>query len=362
MPLCSSVPGRANPETPVDQSTNIVDLSKVGLKQLWNLRSHMQEASTLATAHYPEILDRIFVSSLSSRSSGRNANMTSKVIGAPSFFPIVWGWIKKWFDPITTSKIFLLSQSDVLPTLSTFIDIEDIPKKYGGKLDYEFGNLPNLDPKIRQYLSIEPTANAESLFVASPIRWVNEDESGLDGEMTALSVGTANGKQHKERVAVLHSLATRVATHSSNFQSQRTETTTLPSRPATANSQVAPPSGSVPNGHPAPPAAAAATAFISQVPPSTQPVVSNGHAASSQSQPASLQPAPALTLEKAPPQDNHPIPANAPLQQHPLTNGGPPDESKPQDITMPPPPIDLERTKTDFFTPPSDPSEAKQLQ
>ena len=63
MPLCSSVPGRSNPETPVDQSNNIVDLSKAGLKQLWNLRSHLQEASTLATAHYPEILDRIFVSS-----------------------------------------------------------------------------------------------------------------------------------------------------------------------------------------------------------------------------------------------------------------------------------------------------------
>lgn len=63
MPLCSSVPGRSNPETPVDQSNNIIDISKVGLKQFWNLRSHMQEASTLATAHYPEILDRIFVSS-----------------------------------------------------------------------------------------------------------------------------------------------------------------------------------------------------------------------------------------------------------------------------------------------------------
>ena len=63
MPLCSSVPGRPNPETPVDQSNNIVDISRVGLKQFWNLRSHMQDASQLATAHYPETLDRIFVSS-----------------------------------------------------------------------------------------------------------------------------------------------------------------------------------------------------------------------------------------------------------------------------------------------------------
>jgi len=63
MPLCA-VPGRPNPETPVDQSNNIVDISKVGLKQFWNLRSHMQDASTLATAHYPETLDRIFVNSM----------------------------------------------------------------------------------------------------------------------------------------------------------------------------------------------------------------------------------------------------------------------------------------------------------
>lgn len=62
MPLCSAVPGRPNPETPVDQSNNIVDISKVGLKQFWNLKSHMQDASQLATAHYPETLDRIFVS------------------------------------------------------------------------------------------------------------------------------------------------------------------------------------------------------------------------------------------------------------------------------------------------------------
>ena len=49
-------------ETPISQSNNIVDISKVGLKQFWNLKQHMQDASTLATAHYPETLDRIFVS------------------------------------------------------------------------------------------------------------------------------------------------------------------------------------------------------------------------------------------------------------------------------------------------------------
>jgi hypothetical protein len=62
MPLCTTLTDREYPETPITQSNNIVDISGVGLKQFWNLRTHMQDASTLATAHYPETLDRIFVS------------------------------------------------------------------------------------------------------------------------------------------------------------------------------------------------------------------------------------------------------------------------------------------------------------
>ena len=61
MPLCSAVTDRSYPETPISQSNNIVDISGVGLKQFWDLKSHMQDASQLATAHYPETLDRIFV-------------------------------------------------------------------------------------------------------------------------------------------------------------------------------------------------------------------------------------------------------------------------------------------------------------
>ena len=60
MPLCSTL-RRPHPETPIVASNNIVDVSGVGLKQFWNLKGHMQDASVLATAHYPETLDRIFV-------------------------------------------------------------------------------------------------------------------------------------------------------------------------------------------------------------------------------------------------------------------------------------------------------------
>src|ERR1700722_15413767 len=72
-----------------------------------------------------------------------------QIIGAPSFFPTVWSWIKRWFDPITVSKIFILSQQDMKKTLETYIAPENIPRKYGGTLDYEFGMLPVLEPAIR---------------------------------------------------------------------------------------------------------------------------------------------------------------------------------------------------------------------
>jgi hypothetical protein len=62
IPLCSSLEKREHAEVPVTNSNNIVDISGVGLKQFWNLKDHMQDSSVLATAHYPETLDRIFVS------------------------------------------------------------------------------------------------------------------------------------------------------------------------------------------------------------------------------------------------------------------------------------------------------------
>ena len=232
------------------------------------------------------------------------------------------------------------------------MEIEDIPKKYGGTLNYEFGNLPNLDPKIKKHMSIESAGNAPTFLVASPIRWVNEGE---DGEMIALSVGNLDGKQRKERIAVLHAAATRVATQSSNSQSQRIETTALPIRPAGPTSQSMPQDGTVSDGHAAPQVGAA---FVGQAPSQSQRVP-NGHI-TSESQPSSIQPGLATDLGKATLHE-HRISNSAPREQPLVVNGSLP-ESKPQSLTMPiPPPIDLERTKTDFFTPPSDPSEAKQL-
>ena len=121
----------------------------------------------------------------------------------------MWGWIKKWFDPITTSKIFILSSQEVLPTLSTFIDVENIPKKYGGGLDFECGMPPVLDPAVRKYLTMTPSQNSTSelMFLTAPVKWMEHE----DGDLVAMGVGSLNGKARDEPLAILHSHAAQNA-------------------------------------------------------------------------------------------------------------------------------------------------------
>lgn len=146
--------------------------------------------------------------------------------------------------------------------------------------------------------------------------------------MTALGVGSVDGKQREETVATLHSLAVRVATSSSRHtQSQGIETVGAPAtRPPTHHNQTALPSR---------------PSYKGQATPSSRPV--------------SIQPPPYENSSTASLHDQ-PVVAGGVLQ-HPLQNGAPPDK-----ISMPPPPTEIERTKTDFFTPPSDPSEIKTLE
>lgn len=179
MPLSTQLPEREFPEVPITLSTNIVDISGVGLKQFWNLKAHMQVASQLATAHYPETLDRIFI------------------IGAPMFFSTVWGWIKRWFDPITVSKIFVLSTHEAKAVLESFIDPKNIPKKYGGQLDYTFGELGVPDPAWEGLIAWE---NGHKTFPSGPLIW-EDNEDGT--RLVCVGLGMTNGQQRRERIATI---------------------------------------------------------------------------------------------------------------------------------------------------------------
>jgi hypothetical protein len=57
-PLCA----RMHRDGVVSSAFNIIDLSAVGVRHFWNLRRLLQKSSTMATAHYPETVDKIFVS------------------------------------------------------------------------------------------------------------------------------------------------------------------------------------------------------------------------------------------------------------------------------------------------------------
>lgn len=175
--LCSKVEaGRAYPETPISQTCNIVDISGVSLTQFWSLKSHLQDASVLATAHYPETLGRTFV------------------VGAPAFFPTAWNYLKPWFDPITVAKVFILPASQVKPTLERYIDPQNLPKRYGGTLDWEFGYDPDLDPEVLEVLKMDGGATT---LPKGPIRWKH---SGDGSRVEAHAVGTIRGAQRDEVV------------------------------------------------------------------------------------------------------------------------------------------------------------------
>ncbi|KAL8966058.1 MAG: hypothetical protein Q9183_003537 [Haloplaca sp. 2 TL-2023] len=346
MPLCSAVPGRPNPETPVDQSNNIVDISKVGLKQFWNLKSHMQDASQLATAHYPETLDRIFI------------------IGAPSFFPTVWGWIKRWFDPITTSKIFILSQEQVKPTLSAFMDVSSIPKKYGGELDFECGMMPSIDPEIRKCMDLK-NPKLEELLLTGPTRWIDNEE----GEMTALSVGSIDGNPHKEAIAIMHSWAVMTATNSRTFSTQRVPTLSSSMQPGSkASSRPQSEGEALPSTRIQP----SPLQQVQAVPSSQASIPTTSQPPSNQMQPhQNMRPSvdnPALTelrAESQPstnatiaPESESVLPNGSTMKSEPvLPNGQNGEALPPKTIEMPP--AQLQRAETQYMTPATEPSEMK---
>ena len=111
------------------------------------------------------------------------------------FFSTVWGWIKRWFDPITVSKIFILSSSEVGPTLRQFIDPENIPKKYGGTLYFSWGDLPTIDPAWEGVVEWE----GKKGFPTGPHVWRDLDEE----RMECVGVGLVGGVAREERICTV---------------------------------------------------------------------------------------------------------------------------------------------------------------
>ncbi|KAK7048094.1 Sec14 cytosolic factor [Favolaschia claudopus] len=139
LPLCSFLPHAT--ETPITCVVTIIDLKDVSIGSMWTLRSHLSESARLATANYPETLSTI------------------AIVNAPSFFPIIWGWIKGWFDPGTRNKIHILGKNPA-ETLLKLIDEEDLPRIYGGKLEWEYSSEPDIDEATKKVIGEMPKGPA----------------------------------------------------------------------------------------------------------------------------------------------------------------------------------------------------------
>lgn len=250
----------------------------------------------------------------------------------------MWGWVKKWFDPITTSKIFILGANDVKSTLSAFIDVANIPKKYGGELDFECGMLPVLDAPILKVLSLSSPekASAAPMFLAAPVRWVDGD----NGDLIALGVGSNDGKPHREIVATLHAHAAQNAFPGMSRQNTRNAIEPIASREVVEK---------------AVPAAVPPRSVTDQSISAPAPVQPHSHLV--QPGPISIQ-APSATGQHAsatfPPPPVH-------LQPGPVRNGI--ENPQPGRISLPPQATapQFQRSGTEYFTPPIDVSELKRL-
>lgn len=112
----------------------------------------------------------------------------------------------------------------MLPTLSAFIDVANIPKKYGGELDFECGMKPVLDSAILSVLELEPVnvGSAETTFLTAPVRWID----GENGDLIALGVGSENGKERRQVIGTLRS---EVAKHAFPGMSRQNTKNSYPS-------------------------------------------------------------------------------------------------------------------------------------
>ncbi|KAF7188104.1 CRAL-TRIO domain-containing protein [Pseudocercospora fuligena] len=129
----------------------LVDISSLGMSQVWNLRGYLQDFSKTLSTSFPEILDKVFI------------------MGASGAFPTIWNLVKRWTDPETASKFVVLSSTEVLPTLRDRIDIENIPGKYGGRFKEEENQRPLPDGSVEQALEWMPGHG--KTFPRGLLRW-----------------------------------------------------------------------------------------------------------------------------------------------------------------------------------------------
>uniref|UniRef100_A0A093VEW7 SEC14 cytosolic factor n=1 Tax=Talaromyces marneffei PM1 TaxID=1077442 RepID=A0A093VEW7_TALMA len=169
-PLCSKLSqSEVKEKGETTHCIYLVNIANMTLKQVWDLRNYAQDVSRLLATNYPEVVDRIYV------------------LNAPSYYNTIWGLIKRFIDPVTADKLVIVSPNEVLEELSEDIDLENIPKVFGGEFDYQHAMLPSIAKELWQTINWnDPDSTGQIL--AGPIKWVR------DGDLEkAVAVGREDG-------------------------------------------------------------------------------------------------------------------------------------------------------------------------
>jgi hypothetical protein len=87
-------------------------------------------------------------------------------------------------------------------TLERYVDLDNVPKKYGGNLEWNFGDMPFLEPEIANALRWKEDIREKGhrTFPIGPIKW----QYDADGDLVATAIGTENGKPRNQVIAGLH--------------------------------------------------------------------------------------------------------------------------------------------------------------
>lgn len=114
--------------------------------------------------------------------------------------------MKGWLEPATASKFIVIEASKLLETLLADIDIDNIPKRYGGNFAFTHGMQPDLDLAIRDALPLAPFAASTAMDLPlGPLKLTKHPDGGRN--ITAVG-SLMGGRRRHQHVAVLKSIPT----------------------------------------------------------------------------------------------------------------------------------------------------------
>ncbi|XP_019166288.1 PREDICTED: phosphatidylinositol/phosphatidylcholine transfer protein SFH3-like isoform X2 [Ipomoea nil] len=168
MPACSIAAKRH-----IDQSTTILDVQGVGLKNLTkSARELIQAIQKIDGDNYPETLCRMFI------------------INAGSGFRLLWNTIKSFLDPKTTAKINVLGNK-YQSKLLEIIDASELPDFLGGTCTCaDMGGCmrsdkgPWNDPEIMKMVRNGEHMCSHKVLVQADEKTISEEEGSANSKKT----------------------------------------------------------------------------------------------------------------------------------------------------------------------------------